>query len=154
MDLIRQTLVGSRGMSYCDFWSRRLCLYREYSLAGSYRKILHLPKEVSWETMRYTDPDIPLAQSDEDKVLGIDTPQIDEDGRFLALQIRLQLGTASYATMALREVTKVDTSSHVQTFMTSTSEDQLYRGVGAADVGTPAGSIGMEGNTEMEEAEA
>ena len=49
-----------------------LTLFREYSLAGSYRKILHLPKEVSWTTMRYTDPDIPLAQTDEDKILGMD----------------------------------------------------------------------------------
>lgn len=105
---------------------------REYSLAGSYRKIIHLPKEVSWEIMRYTDPDIPLAQSDEDKILGIDPPQTDPNGRFLALQIKLQLGTASYATMALREVTKVDTSSHIQTSLTEASEDQLYRGVGNA----------------------
>lgn len=105
---------------------------REYSLAGSYRKIIHLPKEVSWEIMRYTDPDIPLAQSDEDNILGIDPPQTDPNGRFLALQIKLQLGTASYATMALREVTKVDTSSHIQTSLTEASEDQLYRGVGNA----------------------
>ncbi|CCA66620.1 related to PUS7-pseudouridine synthase [Serendipita indica DSM 11827] len=103
---------------------------REYSLAGSYRKIVHLPKHVSWETMHYTDPEIPLAQSDEDKLLGLDPPQTDEDGRFLALQIRLQLGTACYATMALREVTKVDTSTHTQTMLTVASEDQQYRGVG------------------------
>lgn len=80
--------------------------------------------------MRYTDPDIPLAQSDEDRILGIDPPQTDPNGRFLALQISLRLGTASYATMALREVTKVDTSSHIQTSLTNASEDQLYRGAG------------------------
>jgi tRNA pseudouridine13 synthase len=100
--------------------------------------------------MRYTDPDIPLAQSDEDKILGIDPPQIDEEGRFLALQIRLQLGTACYATMALREITKIDTSSHVQTFMTNNSEDQLYRGVGKVDVGTPVENIDIEDNVEVE----
>jgi tRNA pseudouridine13 synthase len=104
--------------------------FREYSLAGSYRKILHLPKEVSWEVMRYTNPDIPLAQSDEDKILGIEPPQVDPNGKFLALQIKLQLGTASYATMAIREVTKVDTSSHIQTSLTEASEDQLYKGAG------------------------
>jgi tRNA pseudouridine13 synthase len=100
--------------------------------------------------MRYTDPDIPLAQSDEDKILGIDPPQIDEEGRFLALQIRLQLGTACYATMALREVTKIDTSSHIQTFMTTNSEDQLYRGVGKVDAGTPVENVDIEDNVEME----
>ncbi|PVG03526.1 tRNA pseudouridine synthase D [Serendipita vermifera] len=106
---------------------------REYSLAGSYRKILHCPKEVSWKTMRYTDPEIPLAQSDEDRILGIEEPQTEEDGLFLALQIRLQLGTACYATMALREITKIDTSTHVQTMLTNISEDQTYKGTGVVD---------------------
>ncbi|KAK7695926.1 hypothetical protein QCA50_000565 [Cerrena zonata] len=100
---------------------------REYSLGGSYRKILHLPKELSWNVLRYTDPDVALAQADEDKLLGFDPPVIDENGKFMALQISLQLGTAAYATMALREVTKTETSSHFQTGLTQASEDQRYK---------------------------
>ena len=88
---------------------------------------MHLPKELSWTVMRYTDPDMPLAQSDEDKLLGMAPPTTVEDGKFLALQIHLQLGTAAYATMALREVTKTETSSHYQTTLTQASEDQKYR---------------------------
>lgn len=42
----------------------------------------------------------------------------------------MQLGTASYATMALREVTKTETSSHYQTSLTQASEDQVFRGTG------------------------
>ncbi len=102
--------------------------YREYSLGGSYRKIMHLPSELSWSLLRYTDPDIALAQADEDKLLGFDPPQIDENGKFLALQIKLQLGTAAYATMALREVTKAETSSHYQTALTMNSDDQKFKG--------------------------
>ena len=100
---------------------------RDYTLGGSYRSILHLPKELSWTVMKYTDPDVPLAQSDEDKILGLPPPVSDEDGKFLALQLNLQLGTAAYATMALREVTKTETSSHYQTSLTQASEDQKYR---------------------------
>ena len=88
---------------------------------------MHVPKELSWTTMRYTDPDVPLAQSDEDKLLGMPPPATVEDGKFLALQINLQLGTAAYATMALREVTKTETRSHYQTTLTQASEDQKYR---------------------------
>jgi tRNA pseudouridine13 synthase len=77
--------------------------------------------------MRYTDPNVPLAQSDEDAILGLDKPMIDTDGRFLALQIRLTLGTSAYATMALREITKTETSSFHQTNLTLASEDQAYR---------------------------
>ena len=103
------------------------CL-RDYTLRGSYRKILHLPKELSWTVIRYTDPDVSLAQSDEDKLLGFDPPVVDKDGKFMALQVQLTLGTASYATMALREITKADTSSHYQMALTIASEDQQYRG--------------------------
>ena len=101
---------------------------RDYTLRGSYRKTLHLPKELNWTVMRYTDPDVSLAQSDEDKLLGFDPLVVDKDGKFIALQVRLTLGTASYATMALREITKTDTSSHYQMGLTIASEDQQYRG--------------------------
>ncbi|KAI9466883.1 tRNA pseudouridine synthase D [Lactarius psammicola] len=107
---------------------------KDYTLSGSYRNILHLPKELSWSVLRYTDPDVPLAQSDEDQLLGYDPPAPTPDGRFLALQIRLILGTAAYATMALREVTKTDTSSHFQSSLTQVSEDQRFKGVDGDDL--------------------
>lgn len=109
---------------------------REYTLNGSYRAIIHLPKELSWSVLRYTDPDVSLAQSDEDKLLGFDPPAIVADGKFMALQMNLTLGTAAYATMALREITKTDTSSHVQTSLTHAAEDQKYRSGGVGS--TPA----------------
>ena len=85
------------------------------------------PVNLSWSVLKYTDPDVPLAQSDEDKLLGFEPPVIDENGKFVALQVNLQLNTAAYATMALREITKTDTSSHHQTNLTFASEDQAYR---------------------------
>ena len=109
-----------------------ICFCREYSLGGSYRKILHLPKELSWSILKYTDPDVALAQADEDKLLGFDPPAIVDDGKFIALQIQLQLGTAAYATMALREVTKTETSSYFQTILTQSSEDQKYKSSGGS----------------------
>ncbi|EGO27814.1 hypothetical protein SERLADRAFT_354961 [Serpula lacrymans var. lacrymans S7.9] len=107
---------------------------KEYILGGSYRKILLLPKDVSWSVLRYTDPDVALAQADEDKLLGFDPPVVVEDGKFMALQINLTLETAAYATMALREVTKTETSSHFQTGLTQASEDQKFRGTADTEV--------------------
>ena len=100
---------------------------RDYCLGGSYRHILHLPKEMTWSILRYTDPDVPLAQADEDKLLGFDPPVVVEDGMSVALQISLSLGTAAYATMALREVTKAETSSQYQSALTRVSEDQKFK---------------------------
>lgn len=102
--------------------------HKDYNLCGSYRKMLLKPQELSWSVLRYTDPDVSLAQADEDVLLGKEPPVIDEDGKFVALQVKMQLNTAAYATMALREVTKTETSSHYQTSLTFASEDQAYRG--------------------------
>lgn len=83
---------------------------------------------MAWSVLRYTDPNVALAQADEDNLLGFDAPVTDDNGTFMALQINLRLGTAAYATMALREITKTDTSSRHQTALTQASEDQKYRG--------------------------
>ena len=83
--------------------------------------------------MRYTDPDVALAQADEDKLLGFDPPAINDEGKFMALQIELTLGTAAYATMALREVTKTETSSYFQSNLTQASEDQKFKATGEDD---------------------
>ncbi|BEI86130.1 hypothetical protein CcaverHIS002_0604170 [Cutaneotrichosporon cavernicola] len=102
---------------------------REYSLPGSYRKIVHKPFNVSWEHVRYTDPDIPLAQADEDRLLGFNVPALDDaEGKFNALKISWSLGTSSYATMALREITRQETSSWHQIGLTAEGEDQAHKG--------------------------
>lgn len=92
-----------------------------------------MPGHVSWSILRYTDPDVPLAQTDEDKFLGLDPVVTVPDGKFVALQVELVLGSAVYATMALREVTKTETSAHHQTSLTQASEDQLHKGTTVVD---------------------
>jgi tRNA pseudouridine13 synthase len=59
----------------------------------------------------------------------------------------LTLGTAAYATMALREITKTETSSHFQTGLTQASEDQQFRGVVAGDAGDDDGAEMESSNT-------
>lgn len=74
-----------------------------------------------------------LAQADEDKLLGFDPPAIVPDGKFLALQIEIQLEAAAYATMALRQVTKQETGSRFQADLTQASEDQKHKGASFVD---------------------
>ncbi|GMK54184.1 hypothetical protein CspeluHIS016_0107700 [Cutaneotrichosporon spelunceum] len=129
---------GSLGKLYADMMAadgldphRMRREQREYSLPGSYRKIVHKPSNVSWERIKYTDPDIPLAQADEDRLLGFNVPaQDDPEGKFTALKISWSLGTSSYATMALREITRQETSSWHQIGLTAEGEDQAHKGSG------------------------
>lgn len=134
------TLVGVYRLTFC----------RDYVLGGSYRALLHLPKELSYSILRYTDPDVALAQADEDKLLGFDPPQPTEDGKFTALQIHLTLGTAAYATMALREVTKAETSSFHQSKLTKESDDQQYRGTEGGAEQIEVDEIGAVGDNAVE----
>lgn len=100
---------------------------REYSLPGSYRRLIRKPTDVSWEHIRYTDPTLPLAQADEDRILGLNPAVADDpDGKFRALKIVWSLGTASYATMALRELTREETAIWHQIGLTMNNEDQAH----------------------------
>lgn len=92
---------------------------------------MHKPSNVTWEHIQYTDPDIPLVQADEDRLLGFNAPaQNDPSGKFHALKISWSLGTSSYATMALREITRQETSSWHQIGLSVEGEDRGHRGTG------------------------
>ena len=76
------------------------------SQGGTYRKILHMPQDVSYRLLVSTSPNEDLAQTDEDRVLGRPAPQAREyreedgplkEGESLALQIELTLGSSTCA---------------------------------------------------------
>lgn len=86
---------------------------------------------MSWEHTRYTDPTLPLVQADEDRILNVNPPVNDDpEGKFRALKITWSLGTASYATMALRELTREETAIWHQIGLTMNNEDQGHAGDG------------------------
>lgn len=61
--------------------------------------------------LRYNDVKQPLALTDKDALTGAQEPQSVPDGKYWALQMECTLPTSTYATMALREVLRCDTSS-------------------------------------------
>ena len=91
--------------------------------------MIHRPQNVEWRHIRYTDPDVALTQSDEDRLLNQEhAAENDPEGKFLAVQVEFQLSSSVYATMALREVTREETSTWHQAGLTLSGEDQEYRG--------------------------
>ena len=119
-----------------SFLLMSLTKLREYSLPGSYRRIINRPDHAGWQHIHYTDPDIALVQSDEDRILGLNPAAANEvEGKFRALRIELTLGASAYATMALREVTREETSVWHQIGLTLKGEDQEFKGVGAGGDG-------------------
>lgn len=89
---------------------------REIALGGDYRKIICRPTDVSFEVLTYKDPRQPLIQTDLMKVMGTEislAPSEDEDVIF-GMVVGFSLPPSSYATIALRELTKRPTSSEYQ----------------------------------------
>ncbi|XP_073429721.1 pseudouridylate synthase 7 homolog isoform X2 [Dendrobates tinctorius] len=88
---------------------------KDYSLAGAYRKILIRPQDVSWEVIEYDDTKIPLVGTDIEKMEGKPLPVFNTEGKYRALKMEFSLPPSTYATMAIREVLKMDTSIKNQT---------------------------------------
>ncbi|KAM8820737.1 pseudouridylate synthase 7 homolog [Eudromia elegans] len=93
---------------------------RDYSLSGAYRKIIIRPQNVNWEVVAYDDPKIPLFNTDLDKLEGKPVPVLPTEGKFRALKMEFSLPPSTYATMAIREVLKMDTSIKNQTQLNTT----------------------------------
>ncbi|CCD24934.1 pseudouridine synthase PUS7 NDAI_0E01180 [Naumovozyma dairenensis CBS 421] len=97
---------------------------REFSMAGSYRKIIEKPEQLDYRIVHYSSPTQQLVNTD----LEILNNQVakdncqkymkdkleryipDKGGDKTAVILKFQLGTSAYATMALRELMKLETS--------------------------------------------
>ncbi|XP_029677051.1 pseudouridylate synthase 7 homolog [Formica exsecta] len=87
---------------------------KKYSLSGAYRKILQIPMKLSWKIMYYKEKHDNLILSDIDEMRKLVSPQNNPDGKIKALIIEMCLEPSTYATMALREILKNDTSAETQ----------------------------------------
>ncbi|XP_063611845.1 pseudouridylate synthase 7 homolog, partial [Penaeus indicus] len=103
-----------------------------FSVGGVYRRLIMRPSNVESSICFYDDPTKPLIQSDIDKLRDTDVQEnILTEGANKAVLLELTLPPSSYATMALREVLKMDTSSEMQASLNSDSARQWQRGPAA-----------------------
>jgi tRNA pseudouridine13 synthase len=123
-------LLKKDGIGKSDF-ARIGTVDREIALCGDYRKLICKPENVSFEIRVYQDPLQPLLQTDLMKVKNIDVAamklcssdeqnlnqevdQEDSNEMIFGMSIGFSLPPSSYATIALRELTKRSTSSEYQ----------------------------------------
>ncbi|KAG0210613.1 multisubstrate pseudouridine synthase 7 [Mortierella sp. GBA30] len=118
---------------------------KEYSLSGSYRTILSKPENVEWEIVRYDEANIPLTLTDFDRMEGKTKAEIVKDGKYLALILNLTLKSSQYATMAIREVCKQDTSAGFQSTLNTVEDATSTEG---SPVVTPASETSISGAVE------
>lgn len=89
-------------------------LFRDYAVHGDRRQVFVKPSDVQHRFFQYDDPTIPLALSDYDRLQGKPEPETVSNGRYLALSISFSLPPGSYATMAIRELCRMDTGKQYQ----------------------------------------
>ncbi|RLV91459.1 Multisubstrate pseudouridine synthase 7 [Spathaspora sp. JA1] len=89
---------------------------KEFSLPGSYRHILARAENLTYELVQYNSNEVPIVRTDHEilqlKKQGEVEPKriVESEGDKLAVVLKMQLGVSSYATMALREFMRIDTS--------------------------------------------
>uniref|UniRef100_A0A669BST7 Pseudouridylate synthase 7 homolog n=1 Tax=Oreochromis niloticus TaxID=8128 RepID=A0A669BST7_ORENI len=93
---------------------------KDYSLAGAYRRVIIRPTDVSWSVINYDDPRVSLVHSDFEKLENKPAPVFNKEGKYRALRMEFSLPPSTYATMAIREVLKLDTSIKKQTQLNTT----------------------------------
>ncbi|XP_047986522.1 pseudouridylate synthase 7 homolog [Leguminivora glycinivorella] len=86
---------------------------KSLSMSGAYRRLVTRPIDMTWSFVRYNSPTEDLILSDMDEIRGV-TLKETPDGKYKALLLSMSLPASCYATMALRELLKVDTSGDNQ----------------------------------------
>ncbi|XP_063230997.1 pseudouridylate synthase 7 homolog [Bacillus rossius redtenbacheri] len=83
---------------------------KSYSLAGTYRHLVKHPENLSWKTLRYSSPDDTLILSDLEQLRLAEAPGDAAHGKHTAVIVEFALPSSCYATMALRQAMRQDTS--------------------------------------------
>ncbi|GEQ71590.1 hypothetical protein JCM33374_g5275 [Metschnikowia sp. JCM 33374] len=92
---------------------------KEFSLAGSYRPIMSRATDLTYDIVKYNEETDSLIRTDlellnaqkEGKTLSRVAESAGPDAKKTAVVLRMRLGVSCYATMAIREFMKTDTSN-------------------------------------------
>lgn len=77
--------------------------------SGVYRHVVFRPKDLEYTILKYDDPCCELATTDLHQLNGLPGPHLPDDGKFTALRLAFSLPSSTYATMLIRELTKMNT---------------------------------------------
>lgn len=95
-----------------------------FSLYGTYRKAFQKALNLSWKFARHDNFDDDLVLSDFDKLENVSLPEQSADGKYKSVILDITLKPSTYATMALREAMKADTSVSFHASLTKNIQEK------------------------------
>jgi len=117
-------------------------MHKSYLLTGGYRLMLAKAKDVQWRTVRYDKPRAALTLSDNDRIKGVkEVEGIAENGHYKACVAEFTLAPSTYATMAVRELTKRSTEKAVLTELSNAHDEEAQKREEAAADGEPPAKV-------------
>lgn len=91
-----------------------ISLCRTYSVTGAYRKMVERAGDMTWKFVKYNSDQDMLMNNDFELMRRERLIALPEDGKLTACLLEFSLSSSTYATMALREILKIDTSTQNQ----------------------------------------
>lgn len=76
---------------------------------GVYRHVTFRPRDLEFEILKYDDPSAELASTDLEALEGKSLVHATTEGKYMALKLMFTLPPSTYATMLIRELTKMST---------------------------------------------
>jgi len=106
---IYEILLQKDGISMTSS-SHKVKEFSQAVMPGGYRHVLYKPTDLEYSVLRYDNKETRLAQIDLDVLNGSSKLVLPENGKYLALKLSFSLPSSTYATMLIRELTKMPTS--------------------------------------------
>ncbi|KAG7671010.1 hypothetical protein Ndes2437A_g04655 [Nannochloris sp. 'desiccata'] len=106
---IYETLLQKDGISMTSS-SHKVKEFSQAIMPGGYRHVLFKPTDLEYSVLRYDNKETGLAQTDADVLNGSSKLVLPENGKYLALKLSFSLPSSTYATMLIRELTKMPTT--------------------------------------------
>ena len=124
LEQVYHDLLAADGLTLEDFEQ----VNKSFSLCGDYRRVIGRAEELSWRTVRYSDPSKSLVESDLDRLRGVKEAEgagNEPEGKYKAVIVDFKLKSSHYATMAIREALHLNTSKKEQAELTQAQLEQI-----------------------------
>lgn len=93
-----------------DLSTHKVKEFSQVSMPGTYRHVLCKPDDLQYTVLRYDTHDAELARTELEEMNGALPLSLPSEGKHLALRLAFSLPSSTYATMLIRELTKMPTS--------------------------------------------